>query len=601
MLPNFDSHPLQDVWVSIDLETTGLSPDTDEIIEVGAVKFQGCSIFETFQSFVNPDQMLSSFIRRFTGISQEEVDESPPFSVVAQDLLPFIGNAPIVGHNIAFDLGFLSSKGLRLPNARCDTWDLAYVLLPEIREYSLSRLAATLGISHTRPHRAIDDAIVTKEVFTSLVEIAENLDPSILAEMDKLASRTNWVLSYLLKRLNIFVGQSVARSTSIPTSSEIAGLDLTNLRGRFKHRSSLKPNQSYHRLDIDQSVSLLMQGGDLSKTMTDFEERVEQASMARSIAEVINDGGRLIVEAGTGVGKSLAYLTPAVMYALANNRRVVVSTNTINLQEQLLTKDVPAMIKALRSAGVPSIDELKYGVLKGRDNYLCLKRWLNLSVSDGLSEDESRILSKILVWLQSTDTGDRARLNLGSWNAALPWNRLSAQGAQDCIGVSGVCFLRSARDRAAASHLVIVNHALLMSDVGSSRALIPDYDILIVDEAHHLEWSQEQVSKEYEMVEKLASQIPSLLLLTGTPGQLSPEGHFARLRLLEPERFSDLNKFLEDSAEAAEVSALVKKITDQEGLQKEEIKKLDQNPNVSIIEPDHSAYKVILNCDIVIV
>ena len=109
----------------------------------------------------------------------------------------------------------------------------------------------------------------------------------------------------------------------------------------------------------------------------------------------------------------------------------------------------------------------------------------------------------------------------------------------------------------------------------ASQALEAGWDMLIVDEAHHLEWSQEQVSKEYEMVEKLASQIPSLLLLTGTPGQLSPEGHFARLRLLEPERFSDLNKFLEDSAEAAEVSALVKKITDQEGLQKEEIKKLD--------------------------
>ena len=124
--------------------------------------------------------------------------------------------------------------------------------------------------------------------------------------------------------------------------------------------------------------------------------------------------------------------------------------------------------------------------------------------------------------------------------------------------------------------LVLASVDLLADDERrASQALEAGWDMLIVDEAHHLEWSQEQVSKEYEMVEKLASQIPSLLLLTGTPGQLSPEGHFARLRLLEPERFSDLNKFLEDSAEAAEVSALVKKITDQEGLQKEEIKKLD--------------------------
>ena len=124
--------------------------------------------------------------------------------------------------------------------------------------------------------------------------------------------------------------------------------------------------------------------------------------------------------------------------------------------------------------------------------------------------------------------------------------------------------------------LVLASVGLLADDEHrASQALEAGWDMLIVDEAHHLEWTKDQVSKEYQMVEKLASRIPSLLLLTGTPGQLSPEGHFARLRLLEPERFSDLNKFLKDSSEAAEVSSLVKKITDGESLEQDETERLD--------------------------
>ena len=103
-LLNQHSSPLEDTWVSLDLETTGLSPDSDEIIEVAAVKFQGSRTIDTFQSLVNPSATLSGFIRRFTGIAQAEVDHAPPFSQVARDLAPFIGSAPVVGHNIAFDL-----------------------------------------------------------------------------------------------------------------------------------------------------------------------------------------------------------------------------------------------------------------------------------------------------------------------------------------------------------------------------------------------------------------------------------------------------------------------------------------------------------------
>ena len=132
-------------------------------------------------------------------------------------------------------------------------------------------------------------------------------------------------------------------------------------------------------------------------------------------------------------------------------------------------------------------DELRYAQLKGRANYLCLRRWEQMRSSQSLTEEEARLVAKALVWLRTTSTADRSELNLGHRGAAAPWDRLSAQGALDCHVTRGPCFLRAARDRAAASHLVIVNHALLLSDLATGGRLIPEYDLLIIDEAHRLE------------------------------------------------------------------------------------------------------------------
>ena len=104
-----------------------------------------------------------------------------------------------------------------------------------------------------------------------------------------------------------------------------------------------------------------------------------------------------------------------------------------------------------------------------------------------LNEDEARLLAKTLVWLGETSSGDRSELNLGHRSAAAPWSRLSSERMHECLGLGGPCFLRAAREKAAASHVVVVNHALLLADVLAEGSLIPDYDVLIIDEAHHLE------------------------------------------------------------------------------------------------------------------
>ena len=213
--------------------------------------------------------------------------------------------------------------------------------------------------------------------------------------------------------------------------------------------------------------------------------------MAQAVAETFNEDGQLIVEAGTGIGKSLAYLLPAACYALRNNARVVISTATINLQDQLTTKDIPAVQSAVGGGSAPDQRPLAAAQLKGKRNYLCLRRHLAARHSPSLSDEEARFLLRLLIWLTQTETGDRAELRL-SRNEETLWYRLSAQN-EDCLGsacpfvADGSCFLVRARRRAEAAHLVVVNHALLLSDVAVAGRLIPPYDHLILDEAHHLE------------------------------------------------------------------------------------------------------------------
>ena len=482
--------PSEDVWVAFDLETTGLDAQKDAIIEIGAVKFQGGRTLDTFETFVNPQRRISPFISNLTGIRQRDLDRADTIERVAASFIAFLGASPLIAHNADFDLGFLRSSGIELTNPVVDTYDLAYVVRPDAPSYSLENMAQRLELPHSRPHRALDDAIAAKMLFLSLLEDAAALDPMTLAAMQRLAQASNWSLAYLLNGLaaNTHASQTVLQQAQDERSSEIGinGLDMQRISRRLHSGGALREHESITPIDAEKVSSMFSDGGALSHALDGFEARSEQAQMAQAVTEAINDGERIIIEAGTGVGKSLAYLLPAALYALANGKRVVISTNTINLQEQLLQKDVPILVDALKSVEGGG-EGLRFTPLKGRANYLCMRRWNTRSTSPDPTPDEARMLAKTMLWLQTTASGDRAEINLGHPRAAVPWERLSASMARGCLRNESVCFLRSARERAAASHLIIVNHALLLSNATVGGTIIPDYDVLIIDEAHHLE------------------------------------------------------------------------------------------------------------------
>jgi DNA polymerase-3 subunit epsilon/ATP-dependent DNA helicase DinG len=193
----------------------------------------------------------------------------------------------------------------------------------------------------------------------------------------------------------------------------------------------------------------------------------------------------MMVEAGTGVGKSYAYLVPAALFAYQNNTRVLVSTNTINLQDQLIKKDFPDLRAALNL-------DLRAAVLKGRSNYLCPRRLQYMRQRFPANENEMRVLAKVLVWLLENHSGDRNEINLTGPAEREVWARMSAEddacGSENCVKhTGGACPFYRARQAALAAHVLIVNHALLLSDIASGSHVLPAYDYLVVDEAHHLE------------------------------------------------------------------------------------------------------------------
>jgi ATP-dependent DNA helicase DinG len=220
--------------------------------------------------------------------------------------------------------------------------------------------------------------------------------------------------------------------------------------------------------------------GPLARTIPDFEPRAGQVDMAARVARVLEDGGVLLAEAGTGTGKTLAYLVPAIL----SRQRVLVSTGTKNLQEQIFFKDIPALRQALT---VP----FTATYMKGRANYLCLHRLEQLSENGPAMHDV--FLPIVREWSGRTETGDRAEL------ADLPedlpfWSEVSAT-AETCLGTEcpcyDDCFVTRMRQRAAASDVVIVNHHLLCADAAVRKnaygEVIPACNIAIVDEAHQLE------------------------------------------------------------------------------------------------------------------
>ncbi len=459
--------------VAIDLETTGLDYTQDEIIEIGAVRFKDGIVVDEFSTLVDPGRAIPTLVTSLTGLRGEDLAGAPKIQTVIPRLLDFVGKSTWIGHNVGFDASFLYKQGILQNNLRLDTYELASVLLPRAPRYNLTSLTSMFGLDIGSAHRAVYDARATGYLYWLLWQKLLELPYSTLREITDAAQGLDWD----------------ARPAFEAALREREPDGLLAVEALFEpdrsERKPLRPNEATEPLALDEIDAVVDAGGVLAANLPNYEHRTQQVLMARAVANAFNEAQHLMVEAGTGTGKSIAYLIPAILWSLRNDERVVVSTNTINLQEQLIDKDIPTLRDALGLSFTAS-------VMKGRANYLCPRRLSAVRRRRPTSVDELRTVAKILVWLLESKTGDKGEISLRGAEENQTWQRLSAEdegcSLDRCRAVmDGACPFYKARRAAESARVLVVNHALLISDATMDSRVLPDYRYLIVDEAHHLE------------------------------------------------------------------------------------------------------------------
>jgi len=477
--PTFD-------FIAVDTETTGLNAAHDDIIEIGAVRYEHGQSVETYQSFVHITKPIPEGITVLTHITDKDLVNAPSLKMALKDFIEFAGNSDLCFHNANFDLGFLNESLAKcnlspLRNEYYDTVEISRIFLSHLKSHSLGTVAEYFDIINPQAHRAHHDAKTTGEVFAALIDfIIEHIDLTLVKQIEEIASfafKDNITLRFLKTILGyktkMFLQHQMSKQGPVP------------LFTRPNFISNLVENEPpLNDFNEDEILGIFEEGGSLARNFGQYEHRAGQIDMAAWTIQAYQEGNHLLIEAGTGVGKSMAYLIPSIFYSKFAKQRVIISTNTKNLQEQLFFKDIPT---------IQQTTELTFTavLLKGRKNYLCLRKWYNVlsDINGYLTPYEMKFLLHLIIWAASTKTGDIEENQSFKPYVSGLWSKISSDGTS-CHGRScpyyQECFVMKIRKQAEDANLVIINHALLLSDAANEFSVLGNYNHLVIDEAHNL-------------------------------------------------------------------------------------------------------------------
>jgi ATP-dependent DNA helicase DinG len=491
----------------LDFEATGLDPKVDELIEAGAILVEaGAERVRVFNSLIHTGQELTPFIKRLTGITQRDVAGAPPLPEVAAALDRFIGEAPVVAHNAAFEKSWLTQAVSRRFAAHpfLDTVEILALVYPDAANMKLDTFCRR-GLGRGERHRALDDALDMLRVLVCMLVEARAGSP---AAANAVAALTHFhPLSAWRARLEHTAGYEFAARPEpapggTPTGAVLSPVpfDKAAIAARLR--------------DVDE-VRKVLPAYELREGQVQFFEHVFDCFAA--------ENGNTVVagEAGTGIGKTLAYLAAAIPFARHRREQVVVSTSSKLLQTQLLEKDIPA------AAGLLGYPDLRFSVMKGRANYVCrrrLDRFLASRQALGatLDPEEGFASALIAAFSSSAAHGEIDRVPTVLYQLNPSFERFAREVTstdadecrrQTCETTGGHCVFRAARHRLEAAEIAVVNHDLLLR-------WPPDYPPLrhiVFDEAHELvEKADGAYARSAEGIE-LAHRLEEILGLRGAP------------------------------------------------------------------------------------
>jgi ATP-dependent DNA helicase DinG len=495
--------------VFLDLETTGLDPRVDEVIELGALFFENGQEVRRIARLYSASRPLPITIRRLTGIDDGLIAGQPRFGSDLAELREALAGWTVVAHNAPFEKGFLPKLLGPIRAPVLDSCELLHYLHPELSSHSLESMLRWAGQKPRTAHRVVTDCLATHAVLVHALEgyiregraddiadLLTTLDPrqrSVLrlaqveageAEAEAEAASEERPLVAMLSRL-----WEACRATPVPLKLETTGGFLQGRADRLRAGGAKappepEPGTPVQPVKATEVAALLGSGGALERMEEGFKSRPAQLEMSQAVARTLSEGGQLAVEASTGTGKSLAYLAPAALFAARNGRKVAVAPHTKTLQDQLIEKDLPRLHRATGGA-------FGYALLKGQTNYMCRRRALDATlVEPGMTHEARAPRAYLRAFLRRSPDGDLDRLSHWFRERFPQLNMLVPAVRSEAATTLGErcphfrrCYYHSAVAQAKAADVLVINQSLAFA----WPPRYPKLDHLVLDEAHEVE------------------------------------------------------------------------------------------------------------------
>ncbi|MBP7459682.1 MAG: ribonuclease H-like domain-containing protein [Candidatus Delongbacteria bacterium] len=464
-------------FIAVDIETTGLDPNRDHIIEIAAVEFTDGRESASFSRLINPGHPISPFISQLTGILNQDLKTAPSIASVISEFHTFCRDLPLVFYNAPFDAAFIrremAAAGVAFSNPILDVLVLARSAWPFLTSYKLKDSAETWEVTIDKVHRAESDARMTGLLFLKFNQFWIHQSLEIMNTLANFFINTDSVYTDYFRELLTTKG-----GTHPAPEYQVSLPDLPQ-----PESNAIQAEGS----DFDYPERLedfFKPGGLISRQLDHYEYRHIQETMAEFILKSFEEETIGITEAATGTGKSFAYLIPAILFSTRSRQPVLISTKTKNLQDQLFFKDIPFIHHMVN-------ESFSSAILKGRNNYFCRKKYtqfLEFQLPHLPPALREQILP-VVIYQAYTQTGD-----LGEIGKSDPTRSIARYFSSDTISCfprscphKRECYYYRARQQAMQAQIVITNHSLLMAELTIENSFIHDFQHLIIDEAHQLE------------------------------------------------------------------------------------------------------------------